>query len=137
MAHVIGAAGFLRQAQVALHLPPFALAGNALEAMLPRIFALMDAAAMKQAFIFAVCGNQAACGLHAAHGLAHAAFLLNAASVIRKGHGLRPECLEVAQFSAPALTHRDTPVGMHPYCRIPADRGQFLLQVLRRIRRRI
>ena len=44
---------------------------------------------------------------------------------------------EVAQLAASSLAHRDTPVGMHPYCRVPADGGKLLLQVFGRIGRRI
>ena len=105
--------------------------------MLPRVFALVDAAAVQQDFVLTVRGDQPARSLHAAHGLAHAFFLLHAAPVVGEGHGLGPERRKVAKLAAPALPQRDAPVGMHPHRRVPVDHGKLLLQVFRRIGRRI
>ena len=136
MADMISAARFPGQPDIPFDGPPLAFRGDAPVAMSRRISAIVDIAAVKQAFILAMGRqnlSQAGAALHQAphHGLA-----LDALAVIGKSADIRGHGFQLRRLPA-QLAQGQSAVGQHLDNRPFPDQGKLFLQMLQAVRHRI
>ena len=101
VADVIGAFRLVRQLQVALDRPPFALGDDAAVIVRLGIAPRVNVAAVQQRIVLAVRRDDLAKRRRARHGLAHDRGVLHAASVVGKRDDVRGHALEIGDSLAP------------------------------------
>ena len=107
---MVSAAGFIRQLQISLNLPPFAFPHFTFP---------------KKGFIFAMCHDQLVQALCHVHGLPHQAVILHALAVIGKGQHVIRHTFHIRKSSGTGLILGNGTVWDYLNHRIPID--DFLL----------
>ena len=133
---MVGAARLAHQLEIALQLPPLALAADALVPVGAGIRAVVDVAAVQEGVVLAVRGDELAEARRLAHRGAHHIRILHAAAVVGKAGDIGCELLHVRKLPAAAV-RGDRTVGRHVDDRIRADALQLGGKRLQTVRRRI
>ena len=130
---MVGAAGFAHKPEVALYLPPFALAANALVGVCARILAVVNIAAAQKLVYLAVGGDKLAKRLCLQHRLAHESIVLHAAAVVGESADELRRLLHFRKLSSLTL-HAYRAVGQHVYHGVAPDYLKLLFKVLSAVR---
>ena len=136
VAYVVAAAGFPDQLDIPGDLPPFALGADAPEAVGAGPGPVVDAAAMQQAVVLAVGGDQPAQRFCLPHRRAHHGVRLHAVAVVGKGDHISGHAVHVGQ-GFPGLVHGDGPVGEYADDGVPSEDIQLGLQVFDAVGHRV